>query len=109
MIAGETGPSAFRSPHNGMAESLGSIIQQWLRDNGYEEKFRENSVPDYWVDIVGEAVARQTRVERIDRGTMFISVSSAVWRNELMMRREEIISKVNQRFGAQVVKEIVLR
>ncbi len=92
-----------------MAESLGSIIKQWLRDNGYEEKIRESSVPDYWVDIVGEAVARQTRVERIERGTMFVSVASAVWRNELMMRREEIMSKINERFGAQVVKEIVLR
>lgn len=92
-----------------MAESLGSIIQQWLRDNGYEEKVRENAVPDYWTEIVGEAVARQTRVERIERGTMFVSVQSSVWRNELVIRRDEIIAKINDRFGARVVTEIVFR
>jgi len=92
-----------------MAESIGSIIKQWLRDNGYEEKVRENSVPGYWTEIVGEAVARQAHVERIDRGRMYVRVESAVWRNELLMRRDEIIRKVNERLGAEVVREIVLR
>jgi hypothetical protein len=80
-----------------MAESIGSIIQQWLRDNGYDEKLREHSVPSYWVDIVGEAVARQAEVERIVGGRMFVRVEAAAWRN------------INDRFGAEVVREIVLR
>jgi len=92
-----------------MAETIGSLIQQWLRSNNLEEKLQESSVPAYWIDIVGEAVARQAHVERIDKGRMFIRVESAVWRNELAMRREEIREKVNERFGAEVVKEIVLR
>lgn len=92
-----------------MAESIGSILKQWLRDNGYEHKVQEHSVPDYWVEIVGEAVARQAHVERIERGRMFVRVDSAVWRNELLLRRDDIIRMVNERFGTEVVKEIVLR
>lgn len=92
-----------------MAESLGSLIQQWLRANNLEAKANESAVPAYWVEIVGESVARQTVVERIERGRMFVRVESAVWRNELALRREEIRAKVNERFGAEVVKEIILR
>ncbi|MEO5930526.1 MAG: DUF721 domain-containing protein [Candidatus Kapaibacterium sp.] len=92
-----------------MAESIGAIIQQWLRENNLSEKLQENSVPSYWVEIVGESVARHAQVERIERGTMFVKVQSAVWRNELAMRREEIRAKVNERLGAEIVKEIVLR
>ncbi len=92
-----------------MAESIGSVIQQWLRAHNLEAKLEESTVPSYWEEIVGEAVARHATVERIDKGKMFVRVESAVWRNELAIRREEIRQKVNERFGAEIVKEIVLR
>ncbi len=92
-----------------MADSIGSVIRQWLRDHNLEEKLQESSVPSYWVDIVGEAVARHAHVERIDKGKMFVTVESAVWRNEMAMRREEIRQKVNERLGGEIVREIVLR
>lgn len=85
------------------------MIQQWLRENNLEAKAQESSVPSYWEEIVGESVARHATVERIDRGRMFVRVESAVWRNELLMRRDEIRRKVNERFGAEVILEIILR
>jgi predicted nucleic acid-binding Zn ribbon protein len=92
-----------------VANSIGSIIQEWLRANNLEEKVREKSVPNYWVEIVGEAVASQAEVERIDKGKMFIRVESATWRNELMLRREEIRRKVNEHFGAEIIREVIVR
>lgn len=92
-----------------MADTIGSIIQQWLRENKLEEKAQQTAVPHYWIEIVGETVARQTRVETIDKGRMYVAVESAVWRNELAMRRDEIVKKVNEYFGAELVKELVLR
>lgn len=92
-----------------MPNSIGAIIQQWLRDNGLDNKLKEQSVPTYWVEIVGETIAKHATVDRIDKGIMFISVQSATWRNEIMLRREEIKRKVNERFGAEVVQEIVVR
>ncbi len=92
-----------------MAESVGAIIKQWLRENDLEGKFRESAVPGYWTEIVGETVASHSEVERIDKGRMFLRVDNATWRNELMLRREEIRESVNKRFGAEVVKEIIVR
>ncbi|MGE3802052.1 MAG: DUF721 domain-containing protein [Candidatus Kapaibacterium sp.] len=89
-----------------MAQSLGSIINQWLKENNLQEKFRENSVPDYWIDIVGEAIARHTQVERVDRGRMVIRAESATWKQEIINRREDIRDRVNKRFGAEVVTEV---
>ena len=89
-----------------MAESIGSIINQWLRDNNLEEKFREKSVPDYWIDIVGEAIARHTSVERVEHGRMVIRAESPAWKQEIINRREDIRDKVNKRFGAEVVTEV---
>jgi predicted nucleic acid-binding Zn ribbon protein len=92
-----------------MAESIGAIIQQWLRANNLEEKLQQQSVPNYWIEIVGESVAKHATIERVDKGKMFVKVESAVWRNELSMRREEIRQKVNEHFGAEIVKEVIFR
>ena len=92
-----------------MAESIGAIIQQWLRANNLEEKLQQESVPNYWIEIVGESVAKHATIERVDKGKMFVKVESAVWRNELSMRREEIRQKVNEHFGAEIVKEVIFR
>lgn len=92
-----------------MAQSIGSVIREWLKANGLEEKVQEGSIPAYWEEIVGEAIARNARLERIDKGRIFISVDSATWRAEVTMRREEIRQRINERLGAEVIQEIIVR
>ncbi len=89
-----------------MADDLGSVIKAWLRENGLEAKFREQSVPDYWIDIVGENLARHATVERIAHGRMVIRTESATWKQEILSRREDIRRRVNERLEAEVVTEI---
>ena len=92
-----------------MAQSIGAIIQEWLRSQNLEEKIQQKSIPGYWIEIVGETVAKHAEVERVDKGKMYIKVESATWRNEVMLRREEIRTKVNEHFGAEIVKEVIVR
>jgi predicted nucleic acid-binding Zn ribbon protein len=92
-----------------MAQTIGSAIREWLRANGLEQKVQEHSVPGYWEEVVGEAFARHAKVERVDNGRLFVSVESAAWRTELMLRREEILQRLNERLGAEIVKEIIVR
>ena len=89
-----------------MADSIGSIISQWLRDNNLENRVRESSLPDYWTEIVGPAVAAHTEVERVSGGRMVIRAENPTWRMEIVGRREEIRRKVNERLGAEVISEI---
>lgn len=89
-----------------MAASLSTIIQEWLRENGLEEKFREQSVPDYWTEIVGEGLARHAHIERVAHGRMIIRAENPTWKQEILHRREDIRRKVNERFGAEVVTEV---
>ena len=89
-----------------MSQSLGSIINQWLRENNLEEKFRENSVPDYWIEIVGEAIARHAKLERVEHGRMVIRAENPSWKQEIITRREDIRANVNERFGAEVITDV---
>jgi predicted nucleic acid-binding Zn ribbon protein len=92
-----------------MAQSLGSIIKEWLRANNLDVPMKEHSVPGYWPEVVGATLARHATVERLDRGALFVHCESAAWRTEVMLRREEIRARINERLGAEIVREIIVR
>lgn len=62
-----------------------------------------------WESIVGEQIAKVTKVQRIDNGVLYIGVATAPWRAELTMKRTDIIEKINRAVGRHIVKEIRFR
>ena len=92
-----------------MTESIGSAIKEWLRKNNLEQKVAQESVPLYWKEIVGEILAKNTEVEKIENGKMFLKTQNSTWRTEIIIRSEKIRKKVNIHFGSEVILEIIVR
>jgi predicted nucleic acid-binding Zn ribbon protein len=92
-----------------MAQSLGAAIREWLRVSNLDVPLKEHSAPAYWQEVVGELLAQHVQIERIDKGTLFLKADSASWRSEVMLRREEIRDKVNERLGAEIVRVVLVR
>ncbi len=97
--------------YNGMdsAVPLKVLLQKFLRESGLERTVREMSVPQYWRDVVGERIAQVSTVKYFEQGQLFIEVDAAVWRMELLARREEIRTAINERCGEETVREIIIR
>lgn len=90
-------------------EPFASALDKFVRQVGITKKMKQFSVITSWGEIVGEQIARVTQAERIDNGILFVKTATAPWRNELTLRRLEILEKVNAAAGAKVVKEIRFR
>jgi predicted nucleic acid-binding Zn ribbon protein len=80
-----------------------------IRELGIGKTLSEYGIITRWSEVVGEKIAAVTRPERFERGILFVAVSSAPWRNELTLRRQEIIDKINTGAGGSVVKDIRFR
>ncbi|MCC6846452.1 MAG: DUF721 domain-containing protein [Bacteroidetes bacterium] len=91
------------------AVSLKTLLHKFIRETGLERKVHEMSVPSYWREAVGEKIAEISEVKYFENGQMFIEVQAAVWRSELIMRREEIRKAINERCGEEMVREIIIR
>lgn len=94
---------------NKQPEPFALALDKFVRQVGITKKMRQFSVITSWGEIVGEQIARVTQAERIDNGILFVKTATAPWRNELTLRRLEILEKVNAAAGARVVKEIRFR
>ncbi|MBQ0094248.1 MAG: DUF721 domain-containing protein [Bacteroidaceae bacterium] len=90
-------------------EGIGSLIQQYLRETGLETPLNEHRVIQAWSTVAGPVMAKYTLDLKIYNQVLFVQVSSAAVRNELMMRRTELVARLNAQAGAQVITQIVLR
>lgn len=91
------------------SEKVGGVILQYLREYGLETPLNEHRLIQAWDKVLGSAVSRYTKELRIYNQVLFVTVSSAALRNELMMRRTELVARLNAEAGAQVITQIVLR
>lgn len=94
---------------NENAQLLGTVLADILRKHGLDKKLRAHAIPEYWEEIIGQNAAKVAKVKKLEHGTLFIEVGAPVWRAELMMRREEIRKKINEKLGAELVRDIVLK
>ena len=90
-------------------KSIGSAIESALSDLGLGKKVRQYEVLDRWQEIVGEQIANVATAERISEGKLFVSVSRAPWRNELLFLKKELIERINKAMHQDIVKDIIFR
>lgn len=91
------------------SEKVGGVILQYLREMGLETPLNEHRLINAWDIVLGPAVSKYTKDLKIYNQVLFVTVSSAALRNELMMRRTELVARLNAQVGAQVITQIVLR
>ena len=89
-------------------KTVGSILAQFLRTTGLEKNVHRYQALQEWPSVVGERISSVTKAEKIIDGKIFVKVTSDTWRNELIYHKHEIVKKLNQKMGYQVIKDIVL-
>ena len=86
---------------------LGEIIRHYLRQEGLETPLNEVRAINAWPEVAGPLVARLTGDVSFRQGTLYVKITRPSLRQDLMMERSFLISKVNAAVGAQVVQNIV--
>lgn len=85
------------------------VLQEFLRENKLDVKLRERGIIDSWEELMGKTIFRATKQIYIKDGKLFVVISSSVIRNELYMLKSEIVKKLNERAGEDIITELVLK
>ena len=94
-----------KTPHISL-KPIGLAINELVNVLGIQKKLQEYDAVVYWEGVVGERIAQMTTATRIIQGVLFVHVKTSTWRNELTLRKKEIIDKLNNVIGIDIVKDI---
>ncbi|WP_333650654.1 DUF721 domain-containing protein [Candidatus Binatus sp.] len=87
-------------------EQIGAAMQPLLDRIDREGHFAIVRLAKAWPEIVGEAIARRTEIVSLKFHTAVVKVSGAMWIQELNLMRSQILARVTQRLGDDVVREL---
>lgn len=87
------------------AEPIGALILQMLREDRLEQPLMQHRLLAAWPETVG-MMARYTSRLFIKNQVLMVHVNSAACRQELLMRRSELVAELNRKAGGQIITDI---
>lgn len=90
-------------------KSIGEILTEFFERPYVARKIAEGRVPDIWGEVVGPQLAAATREVRLERGILYIGMTSGVARQEVFYQRDSLAAEINRRAGHDIVRSIVVK
>jgi len=90
-------------------ENMGGLLSRILDTMGLGARLREFELMSLWDEVVGEQLSGAAQPEFIKGGRMFVVTKNSVWSNELNLYKGDIISRLNKRMGAEILKDIIFK
>ena len=85
---------------------MNSLILQALREQGLETPLYQKRLVEAWPLIAGPLIARYTLNTYIYNQTLHVRLSNPALRADLSMMRQELVKKLNDVVGEQVISDI---
>jgi hypothetical protein len=86
--------------------TIGEVIEKLMKAYRLDGKLKEIEVLESWGEMMGIAVANRTKNIQIRNKTLFLTMDSAVMRDELSYGKTIIIERINQKAGFEMITNV---
>ena len=87
----------------------GKAVYPICFDLHIDRRLDETQAAVLWREIFGPAVTQYTTRVQVRSGVMYVALSSAVLRNELLSCKASLLQRLNEEMGRKVINDIVFR
>jgi len=92
------------------AQPLSEALSDFFDENStLKVKIAEHRAVRGWHEVLGVGVSKYTREVYFSRNVLYVHLTSAVLRAELLMNKEGLIKKINDYAEIPIVRDIVIR
>jgi len=89
--------------------SVADVLKEIIQINKLQPGIDQVSVKEAWVSLMGNGVNSYTKNVVLKGSTLYVELTSAVLRSELMYGKDKIIKMINDELRRDIVKDVVLR
>lgn len=59
-----------------------------------------------WEEAVGDHLAKNTKPDRFEKGTLWIATSGSAWAQEAMLQKDVILERLNKMAGEELFSDL---
>lgn len=89
--------------------SISDVLKSFIEVNKLQDGLDKVNVRDAWKNVMGSGVNNYTTDVMLKKTTLYVALSSAVLREELMYGKEKIIKILNEELQKDLITDIVLK
>lgn len=91
-------------------QKIDNVLRSILKENSrFSDGLQKQNIASIWSSVLGSTIAHYTSSIRLERKTLYVSISSAALRNELVYEKEKLIAKLNKELVHRKIEELVIR
>lgn len=87
-------------------KSIADLLNMYLRHEGLETPLLQRRAVDAWDKVVGAGVVRYTGEKFIKNQTLYVKITSPALRQDLSMMRSQLVRRINEAVGSQVIADV---
>ena len=92
------------------ARPVGAVMPQILSKLRMEKRQGEAEILRVWRHLIDPSITAHAQPTGINKGTLFVTVDSSVWLDEIVRyRRKEILDRLQHSFGRELIQRISFR
>jgi len=88
---------------------IGDAMKAFLNKSSLKNGVRAVQIENVWAELMGKTIAKYTDKIQIINSTLFITTAIGPLKHELLFQKDKIIQRVNEAFGENVIKEVVIQ
>jgi predicted nucleic acid-binding Zn ribbon protein len=88
---------------------LNDAIDEFLSKYRLKEGYVRIQIATIWNNTVGKVIALHTKKVELNNTTLIVYIASPIVKNELVMLKSEIIAKLNEDIGKELIKELIIK
>lgn len=90
-------------------EPVNAVLDRVLNSLNLGIKVKQYRIWHVWNSVVGDGIARHAQPQQIRAMVLWVTVSSSAWMQQLEFMKRQIVDRLNERIGEQVINDIRFR
>ena len=90
-------------------QKVSGILARIIKKYGLEGKMLEYTLAEKWEHIAGSMIASHSRPDSIRYKKLYIIVDSNAWIQELSFYKTDLVTRVNNYFGKQIISDVFFK
>ena len=92
------------------ANPIADVMPRVLANLGLDRRRAEAEIVRVWNNLIDPNIIAHAQPTGLNKGTLFVTVDSSVWLNEIMRyRRKEVLDRLQHSFGSDLIARISFR
>lgn len=85
---------------------ISELLSQYLRQQGMETPLLQRRIVDTWDSLMGPDIAQYTTEKFIKNQILFVKILNPALRQDLNMMRSQLVKRLNDAVGSQIITEV---